>query len=80
MERLTPKCGEKYRHFKGNAYIVVCLATDVDSNDTLVIYRDMFDYNKVWSRSLAEFMSEVDSKKYPEVTQKYRFEKVCESI
>ncbi len=46
-----------------------------------VLYRALytgkeFPYGKMFLRPLSEFMSEVDHEKYPNATQKYRFEEV----
>lgn len=46
-----------------------------DSNKKYVIYKDLYN-NIIWVRELEEFLSEVDSEKYPYVAQKYRFEKL----
>ena len=63
-----------YKHFKGNYYIVEDIGTDSETEEPLVIYRALYGNNKLWVRPLKAFMSEVDSKKYPDVKQKYRFE------
>lgn len=65
--------GKKYKHFKGNLYEVIALGYDTDNLNELVIYKSLYD-NKVWVRKYDEFISLVDKEKYPNVTQKYRFE------
>ena len=63
-----------YRHFKGNYYLVEELAKDSETEETLVVYRKLYDDGSLWVRPLDMFLSEVDHNKYPDVTQQYRFE------
>ena len=63
-----------YKHFKGNYYLVIGLATDSETKEKCVIYRSLYEDGKLWVRPLTSFMSEVDIVKYPNVSQKYKFE------
>lgn len=72
--RPLPQTGEKYRHFKiGKVVTIVDISRHTETEEVDVVY----DHEgKLWCRPLDMFMSEVDKVKYPDATQKYRFEKV----
>lgn len=72
--------GFRFRHFKGNIYLVTDIAVHTETDEPMVIYKDENDSSKVWCRSLEMFTSEVDHDKYPDAKQKMRFEKINENL
>lgn len=39
-ERDYPKPGEKWKHFKGHVYEIICIAGDTEREGLDVVYRD----------------------------------------
>lgn len=72
------KVGTIYRHFKGNLYKVLCIATDSETKEEVVVYEALYGKHLIWTRPYDMFNSLVDREKYPEVEQLYRFELVNE--
>ena len=66
--------GTIYRHFKGNFYQVMAIATHTETEEQMVVYRALYGERRVFVRPYAMFAEEVDHEKYPDVTQKYRFQ------
>ena len=74
--RLEINAGDKFRHFKGTIYRVIAIAKHTETGEELVVYGD--EKGNTWARPKDMFSSLVDHEKYPNVKQKYRFEKVQE--
>ena len=78
--RDMPKPGQVYRHFKGNIYRIITVATHSETGEALVIYKRDDAEEKSYARPLDMFLSEVDRKKYPDVKDKYRFTLCSEDV
>lgn len=60
----------KYRHFKGNAYQVVAMATHSETMEEMVVYKALYGEGGYWVRPAAMFLEEVtrDGKTFPRFT------------
>ena len=77
MERVI-EVGKIYKHFKGKLYKVLCIATDSETNEEVVVYEALYGKHLIWTRPYDMFNSLVEKEKYPNVNQEYRFEEVDE--
>jgi len=66
----------QFKHFKGNVYEIVTVAKDSENLEDQIVYQGQYGDKPCWTREIEEFFSEVDPVKYPDIKQKYRFEKL----
>ena len=76
MAERSVRINGTYRHFKGNMYRVLCVAKHSETLEELVIYKALYGSGEIYARPIDKFLAETDTVKYPNVTQKYRFEEV----
>lgn len=74
--RENPKPFEQYMHFKGKKYQIIAVARHSENDEKYVVYQQLYAPFEVYVRPLDMFMSKVDTQKYPNVEQTYRFEKI----
>ena len=73
-----------WRHFKGFTALVITIAEHTETKEKLVVYCCIDSTGKtnhnngVYARPLSMFLSEVNHDKYPDATQKYRFEEIVD--
>ena len=65
-----------YKHFKGDLYLVIDIATNTETDEKMVVYRALYGDCKLFTRPYDIFISEVDKDKYPNIKQKYKYEEV----
>lgn len=82
------KPGDIVQHFKremlsdeereGRKYLyeITGVALHSETREEMMVYRPLYDDGGLFVRPLEMFLSEVDREKYPQIRQKYRFEKI----
>lgn len=60
MSNRTITPGKKYRHFKGNEYLVLYLAKHSETLEELVVYQALYGEQGIWVRPLTMFLEQVE--------------------
>ena len=72
--RHYPQSGEKWQHYKGGQYEIVCMCNHTETNEVLVIYRSL-SFGGFYARPYSEWHEQVgEDKKYNYPI--YRFQKI----
>ena len=61
MSEVTPGV---YRHFKGNRYEVLCVASHSETLEPMVVYRALYGEGGVWVRPLSMWNEHVERDGY----------------
>ena len=74
--RVYPIPNEKYQHYKGGQYQVICMCNHTDTNEPLVIYKSL-SFGSQYARPFSEWYNEVGTFKFvgKEIPLR-RFEKI----
>ncbi|AFS78802.1 hypothetical protein DUF1653 [Gottschalkia acidurici 9a] len=51
---------KKYKHFKGNEYLVLHLAKHSETEEDLVVYQALYGEKGIWVRPLSMFTEQVE--------------------
>ena len=77
--------GDRVQHFKRETvdpnttqylYQIVGVAIHSEPKEKMMLFQGLYDDYSLYARPYDMFVSEVDREKYPDIKQKYRFEKI----
>ena len=71
-----PKPNDVYKYYiTGLLYTIIAIAKDVKTDETMVVYRLLYDGNEIaYVEPISEFMGVVDKSIYPNSKQHHRYE------
>ncbi|ETP72793.1 Protein of unknown function (DUF1653) [Lachnospiraceae bacterium JC7] len=76
--------GDVVKHFKRETvdqnsstylYKIIGIATHTETREPMMVYQALYGDCQLYVRPYEMFMGKVDEQKYPDIKQKYRFEK-----
>ena len=78
MIKHYPQPKEKYQHYKGGQYEVICMCNHTETNEPLVIYKSL-SFGSQYARPFSEWYDEVEVRKFGNKEYSIqRFEKIEE--
>ena len=71
-----PQPNDVYKYYiTGLLYTIIAIAKDVKTDETMVVYRLLYDGDEIaYVEPISEFMGAVDKSIYPNSKQHYRYE------
>ncbi len=52
--------GKTYKHYKGNCYKVLCIATHSETLQKMVVYQALYGEGEIWTRPLSMWDDEIE--------------------
>jgi hypothetical protein len=59
MRTCVVEAGQRWKHFKGGIYEIVCIAARESDQQPMVVYREGSYNSTIWTRPLLEFAGEI---------------------
>jgi hypothetical protein len=56
MRTCVIEAGQRWKHFKGYIYEIVCIAARESDQEPMVVYREAAILGTIWTRPLLEFL------------------------
>jgi hypothetical protein len=76
MRTCVVQAGQRWKHFKGYIYEIVCIAARELDQQLMVVYREASGSGTIWTRPLLEFIGEThDTHRNPDGSLAVSFQK-----